>query len=180
MNENQNYHAIKNSLGGYDIIHEEGYNDQGDIIATGMLEVCQDAIEADKKKNDVTIEPAFGTTRKFIRHAVSTVDQVRINKNMQRASRLPKVAQIGLAAKFLLETRGLINEVADFREKRNYQSLQDDDDFQKAWDGIEAAGHANDALTTLRLAMAENMRLSHEVNCHRRALGKPLMKVYQA
>jgi hypothetical protein len=128
----------------------------------------------------VQVEPVSDSPRKFTRHLISMVDQVRINKNAHRASRLPKVAQIGLAAKFLLETRGLINEVAAMREKRNYQSLQDDDDFQRAWDEIEEAGKANDALKTLRLAMAENMRLAHEVNVHRRALNIPLMKVYQA
>lgn len=116
----------------------------------------------------------------FIRHEITPPNQVAINKNVLRVSRLAKPVQIAFAAKFLLETKILIDKVNALRKERGYQALSDDPAFMFSWNLIEAAGRANDALEVLRNAMPENMRLTYEVNCHLWALGRPKIKVFQA
>jgi hypothetical protein len=120
------------------------------------------------------VYPRYTLTPAEEQHIQKTLLPLRNNRLM------PKFVKVGLAAKVLLETHHLLDKVADLREKRGYQLLQDDAAFQFCWEQIEAAGRVNDPLKTLELALAENMRLTHEVNTHLAALGQPLMKVYQA
>jgi hypothetical protein len=129
---------------------------------------------------DETAETPAVPLKKFVRHPLNDLDRVRIYKNVNQVSRLATPLQIGFAAKFLIDTKNLIDKVQVLRKERGYEDLGHDADFMEVWKKIEAAAHTNEALTTLSLTMQENMKLSHEINAHLGAMGKPLMKVYQA
>jgi hypothetical protein len=126
------------------------------------------------------MEEAAAPLKKFNRHPLTDLDRVRIYKNVNKVSQLIKPLQVGASVKFLIETKKLIDKVQELRKQRGYEPLANDADFMAAWKKIEAAAHTNDALVTLSLTMAENMKLTHEINAHLGALGQPLMKVYQA
>jgi hypothetical protein len=117
----------------------------------------------------------------FVRKPLDTLDKVKIQKNVQRASLKGKgkVMQVFMASQTLIATKTLVDEIRDLRKERGYAPLQDDPEFISTWEEIDAASHRNDALEVLRLALGENMRLTTEINAHRRALGLNLMKVYQ-
>lgn len=132
------------------------------------------------------METTTTTLATFERYQLTAVDMANIQKRVQQAQLMKNVpvmmrrtAQVVLASKVLLETKAIIDEVNELRKERGYAVLADDKDFMGAWDGIEAAGKVNDALLTLRLTLKENVRLTHEVNAHRAALGRALMKTYK-
>jgi hypothetical protein len=122
----------------------------------------------------------------WTRYTLTAPDQAKIHQRMQSVQAMPNTpgplknsARIAAAGQILLATKILVDEVRDLRKERGYAPLQDDTEFQKQWDLIEVAGNGNNAALVIPLVMEENIKLVHEINGHRRALGRAEMKTYR-
>lgn len=115
----------------------------------------------------------------FTRPSLTTVEQVSITKLFNKVPKLPG-ALTTVAGKMLIENKRLIEKLNDLREKRGIVPLREDADFMEKWDNIQKAVDANLPHIVVKLCIAENIRLTKEINIHCRTLGLPEMKVHKA